>query len=926
MLRVAVLLALTASLTPKLGPFSARAAPAEPESAAFVWWEAEQPTASTFPDQTWFSADDNPGWDYLSGNAWLTSTGPAPAHPPRAQYDLHIPGAGAGEYQLWVRKFWRHGPMHYRFGDGAWRTLGRDIPLVDRQRLPKDAEVDWVYLGTVDLPAGPTTFEFQLALQPGEDTVSGFDCFVLTREPFFPRGKLKPGERPQVNDADDGWFVFDPPRDTFRDDALLDLRSLNETQAGIHGPLRRSPDGNSIHLGDGTPVRFWGVNLSAQEAGQPDHLVEHTTRRLAKLGVNMVRHHSPLWADNGLTYGTATGPVALDPVKVERLHHLVAAAKQQGIYTNLSWYFPLWINDADRLGLAGYGDRTPEKRKPFAVLFFNAKAQQHYFDSLRELLTAPNPHTGLPLAQDPAVGIIELCNEDNLFFWTFDDKNIPTEQWEILERQFALHLTQKYGSLAAARQRWPRAKHDRDDWEETGGRVGVFGAWHMTREAKETLSRDELKRVADQVAFLAGLQRGFYERAARFLRGELGYAGLISASNWYAADPTLMDAVERWTYTAVDVIDQHGYFNPKHEGEAASYSVRVGQTFGSRAAVLLPDRPPLRTNQVQGHPQMISEMGWTTPNRYRADATLLTAAAMSLQGIDAVNFFIWNATGDFDTTHNKFALATPTMAGMFPAMALMVRRGDLAETPPVVHEALRTKDLFNLQGTAAVTDAALDGFRAADVPPGSQLAGDVEQFDPLSAYVGRVSRSFDQPGDADVQVNLAGAIDRDAKQLASLDGGFRWDWNDGVAVIDTPRTQAVAGFLNKQRAIQLSDIRVESKNHFGQIAVTSLMMDAPISQSAMLLIQAVTEERLTGFETDRDTITNLGRLPWQIKPIEIQVTIPTSQGGAPPRIVALDANFVPVSDNIVYRREPGFLHITLPQNRIYTLIDWVDWQ
>lgn len=921
-MRYAVAFALIASLGPHRGALSVRAEPPPRPASAFVWWEAEQPAASTFPQQTWFSADDDPGWSQLSGHAWLTSTGPAGLNPPRAEYALTLPEAG--EYQLWVRKFWRHGPMHYRFDDRPWNTLGRDIVLVDRQRLPRDAEVDWVYLDTVTLPAGPTTFELQLALQPGEDTVSGIDCFVLTRQPFFPRGKLKPGQQADSENPSGrvppGWFVFDPPRDTFRDDASLDLRHLNETEAGVHGPLRRSPDGNSIHLGDGTPVRFWGVNLSAQETGQPDHLVQHTTRRLAKLGVNMIRHHSPLWTDNGLTYGTATGPVTLDPTKVERLHHLVAAAKAQGIYTNLSWYFPLWINDADRLGLAGYRDQPADKRKPFAVLFFNEKIQQHYFDSLRELLTSPNPHTGISLAEDPAVGLIELCNEDNLFFWTFDPDNLPPAQWEILERQFASHLIQTYGSLDAARNQWPRAHHENDDFNTPGGRVGVWGAWHMTREAKATLSSDERKRVAEQVTFLAGLQRGFYKKAARVLRDELGYEGLISASNWYAADPTLLDAVERWTYTAVDVIDQHGYFNPKHEGDAASYSVRVGQTFDSRAAVLLPKRPPLRTNQVEGHPQMISEMGWTTPNVYRADATLLSAAAMSLQGIDAVQFFIWNATGDFDTTANKFALATPTMAGMFPAMALMARRGDLPEADPVVHEALRTDALFNLEGTAAVTDAALDGFRAADVPAGQKMTGDLETFDPLSAYVGRVSRSYDQPNDTDVQLNLREAIDRNQKQLASLDGGFRWDWKRGIALLDTPRTQAAAGFLSRSPTIPLADVAIRSQNHYGQIAITSLD-DQPIATSRRLLIQAVTQERFTDFASARDgTILSLGRLPWLIKNIDAAVMF---RGNALPirRVTALDAHGQATEDRVSYVVGDEITTVTLPADRLYILIE-----
>ncbi|MEM9419701.1 MAG: hypothetical protein AAGA25_11720 [Planctomycetota bacterium] len=894
----------------------AGAAVADP-GPTFVWWEAEAPNTSTFPEETWFSADDDPGWQYLSGGAWLTSTGMATADPPRASYTLNIPEAG--EYQLWVRKFWRHGPMHYRFGEAAWQTLGRDIPLVDRQRLPKDAEVDWVYLDTVELAAGKTVFELQLALQPGEDAVAGLDCFVLSREPFFPRGKLKPGGR-AVDDVQipKGWFALDEPLDTFRDDALLDLRHLNEPEAGKHGPLSKSPDGNSIHLGDGTPVRFWGVNLSAQETGQPDHLVEHTTRRLAKLGVNMIRYHSALLIDNGLTFGTATGPVVLDPIKVERLHHLVAAAKQQGIYTNLSWHAPLWINDGGRLGLAGYDSQPADKRKPFAVLFFNEKAQEHYFSVLRELLTTPNPHTGMPLARDPALGLIELCNEDNLFFWTFDEKHLPAAQWEILERLFADHLRQKHGSLDTARQRWRKAEHDNDDWD--GGRVGVYTAWYMTREAKKKLSDHELKRVAEQVEFLAKLQRGFYEKAVRLLRDELGYEGLISASNWYAADPTLLDAVERWTYTATDVIDQHGYFNPKHEGHAASYSVRVGQTFDSRAAVLLPNRPPVRTNQVEGHPQMISEMGWTTPNHYRADATLLTAAAMSLQGIDAVNFFIWNATGDFDTIMNKFALATPTMAGTFPAMALMVRRGDLPEADTVVHEALRTEELFNLQGTAAVTNTALDGFRAADIPPGAKVAGDLERFDPYSAYVGRVSRSFDQSGDRDVQVNLADAIDREQKQLASLGDGFRWNWEKGFAVIDTPRTQAAAGFLNTTPEIQLRNLTIRAENEFGQIAVTSLD-GLPLRTSRRMLVQAVTEERLTDFQVSADgQIESLGRLPWIAPNIQAELAF-SGDTLSIHRATALDAHGQATDDPVNISIHDDEVVVTLPPNRLYTLIE-----
>jgi hypothetical protein len=40
-------------------------------------------------------------------------------------------------------------------------------------------------------------------------------------------------------------------------------------------------------------------------------------------------------------------------------------------------------------------------------------------------------------------------NEDSLFFWTFDTKNIPDAQLRILEEMFAEWLVKKHGSLDA---------------------------------------------------------------------------------------------------------------------------------------------------------------------------------------------------------------------------------------------------------------------------------------------------------------------------------------------------------------------------------------------------------------------------------------------------------------------------------------------
>jgi hypothetical protein len=66
--------------------------------------------------------------------------------------------------------------------------------------------------------------------------------------------------------------------------------------------------------------------------------VDYLARKLAKLGVNMVRFHGPVYDRK------AQDPATVDWALLAKLHYFVAAMRRQGIYTKLSFYFPLWFN------------------------------------------------------------------------------------------------------------------------------------------------------------------------------------------------------------------------------------------------------------------------------------------------------------------------------------------------------------------------------------------------------------------------------------------------------------------------------------------------------------------------------------------------------------------------------------------------------
>ena len=128
--------------------------------------------------------------------------------------------------------------------------------------------------------------------------------------------------------------------------------------------------------------------------------------------MNLVRIHRGYFDDRG----------EVDLAKVHEVQEVVAAMKEQGIYSYFSIYFPLWLQPKPGTPwLAGYDG----KHHPFAALFFNKDFQAQYRTLWKALLLTPDAKTGKRLADDPAVAGLEIINEDSYFFWTFSPENIP---------------------------------------------------------------------------------------------------------------------------------------------------------------------------------------------------------------------------------------------------------------------------------------------------------------------------------------------------------------------------------------------------------------------------------------------------------------------------------------------------------------------
>jgi hypothetical protein len=225
-------------------------------------------------------------------------------------------------------------------------------------------------------------------------------------------------------------------------DALLDK------PAGRLGPIV-ARDGH-FYTRD-RRIRFWGVNLCFAANFPAHEQSDKLARRLARFGVNAVRFHH---MDNQKFPGGIFADAKLEKLSdeaLDRLDYLVAALKKEGIYTNLNLHVSRpWAKTHDFEN----ADKLPESYDKLVDLFHPEliKADKQF---ARDLLTHVNKYTGQPYATEPAVCMVEINNENTMFFWGGEQAlaRLPQPYAGMLNGRWNDWLARKYATrekLAAA--------------------------------------------------------------------------------------------------------------------------------------------------------------------------------------------------------------------------------------------------------------------------------------------------------------------------------------------------------------------------------------------------------------------------------------------------------------------------------------------
>lgn len=851
-----------------------------PLPAAWIWIEGEAPATDHMHRHPWWydqvKRDQFSGCDFISN---FDKDQPGEA-------DYRFTAKQAGDYEFWVRANPLAAKLSYALNGGVDTPIDLAQDMRGDLNVAADDKPDlrfiaWCKVGKVTLRSGENTIRFRMT---SENNHHGYlDCFVFSSEPFSPHGTTKPdqlaAESAKAAASQKGWFAFDPKPDPFSNTAVTDLRFLNEKFAGESGFIGVK-DGNFIHTSNGEPVRFWAVN--GPPADLKSAALQQCARLLAKHGVNMVRIHGGYFDTNG----------EVDPAKIQHAIEIVAAMKAEGIYTHFSIYFPLWLDPKPGTPwLQGYNG----SQHSFAALMFNPDFQARYRKWWTALLTTPNPATGKRLVDEPAVASLEMQNEDSLLFWTFDEKQIPEAQMQMLEKQFGIWLAVKHGSLEKAFAGWKNEtlKHD----SLTDGRAGFPALWNIFT--------DRTPRDQETAEFLLEVQTRFYQETRAFLKN-LGFKGPITASNWITASPEILGPLEKLSYTAGDFIDHHGYFSCNHKGEAADWSIRVGHTWADRSGLRFdaeePGKPkqfshPAMDPHYNGLPSMISETTWCRPNRFRSEAPLYYAAYGALQHTDAIAWFAldgarWSVKPGF--FEQPWTTMTPAIMGQFPAAALIYRRGLIHAGAVVADVALNRIDLVRLKGTPLPQDAALDELRLKDIPQGTEIKPG-QRLSPLLHLIGRTNVHFvTTPGTTKAK-DLTPYLDPSAQTVRSSTDELKLDYAHGILTINAPEAQGASGQF---KTIETHDLTITSELELAHIVVVALD-HLPLSSSRRMLLQVMSEEQESGFKSEPVTngvrrITALGTDPWLVRNFAGSVKLKRPDA-AKLKVTPLDFNGYPLA-------------------------------
>jgi hypothetical protein len=620
-------------------------------------------------------------------------------------------------------------------------------------------------------------------------------------------GRIAPSDSERYGSEDTtGWF-----RDALSwDGSPIDLSFLNakERPAGRHGVLKA--DGDRLVFEDGTPVRFWGGNIAANALFSTSReIIACQAHRMSQLGFNLMRFvHIDSWinvfADNG-RHDTRH----LDPKALDSLDWWIKCLKDEGIYVWFELNYGRTLKENDGVTV-GFDEIKRSHGLVTGFSYFNQDVLRLMQEFQHQYLNHVNRYTRLAYKDDPAIVGVLITNENDLTTH-FGNMMLPDKNNPVHNALF----TESFKAFAR----------------------------------KSGLPGDRIWRTWEpgpSKVFLNAMEHRFNQFMIEDLRNLGVRVPLATTSSWGNCSLFSLPAL-----TEGDVIDVHAYGS----AEALSTNPRYQSNFVSWIGAA----------QVQGKPLSITEWNVRFPEVDRFTAPLYIASIASLQGWDMPMIFSYSqmqlaAPGKKEWEHKIdiwSSYSDPELCGVMPAAAVAFRRGHISPARTNYCLMLDRGQLFDQDlnpKTAATLRTLVEQSRLTIGLPA------VEELPWL--------RPTETPSDVTIVTDpMRDFIPAGQSFVRSDTGELLRNWKYGIQTINTPKTQAVNGWVGG-KTLQHGDAAFRIDTRKAVVALTSID-DQPLSSSRFILITAIA----------RAVASTPGHVPFLSEPVVGTIILRTKISG-----------------------------------------------
>jgi hypothetical protein len=634
----------------------------------------------------------------------------------------------------------------------------------------------------------------------------------------------------------------------------VDVSYLLDAPAGKHGFVGVK-DGH-LATQDGQRIRFWGVNItdwssgSRQVPSKDDAPIIAAT--LARFGVNSVRFQFlDLEVPRGLVAKQGDSTRSLDADQLDREDYFIAELEKRGIYIDFNLLVGRPFHEGD-----GVKDAALLRQGAKGTSFFDARLIELQKEYAQQLLAHLNPYTKHKYTNDPAVAIVEINNENaiNVGF------RAPSAFYED-------ELTGIYNQWLSKHRNAPQLAALRKVCDvEAGAPVPLIGRRGQSAQAPP-------ERFYAEAEFYNDLQRDYFLDMEKYIKQTLGSKSLIIAtadhSHSSSGYPILLAT------TSMDIIDGHTYW--QHPEYYVKKLPMVNDPYNSTVV-------ELSRSAIAGKPYTVSEVNNPFPNDYAGEGIPVLAAYAGLQDWDALMWYTFEPkidpawkpyVGDaFDISLDPVKM--PELA----AGALMFLRADVAKARSTSERSYSEKQVFD--------SMLIPATERPYYTPGFPLPLPLEHEVRISSLTGPPTQPF-------ADVTPTNPIVSDTRELA----WYTSPKLGGLVTVDTPRSQALIGFVKAQDK-SVRNLTADVSNDFCTILLSS-MDDRPIATSSKLLLVAGGPVENSGqkWNTAGTDVTSFGGSPTLIEQVKGTITLRGIEGARSVQLQPIDGAGQPLGAAIV---------------------------